>query len=255
MTLILRFASRRVLNFNGGESLEGDTMTTKTSLSKSKIISPSVVKYLLEDIHLDSELEAELRAETERLPNANMMSTSDVGHFLRLLVGLTQAKKILEVGTFTGYTALMMAQGAPAQARILCCEVNADWASIGEKHWQKAGVREKIHLKLAPAEDTLQGLLNQGEEGTWDFAFVDADKGNYEKYYELCLRLLRPGALIVLDNMLWDGLVADQSSEDKIAKSMRGLNTKVSRDGRVSCSLLSVCDGLLLAQKKWTQKK
>lgn len=217
---------------------------------KSSITTENVARYVVEKITVDSTLERRLRLETQRLPNGGMISSSDVGALLGILAQSVQAKKAIEIGTFTGYTALKVAAVLPAGGMLVCCDINADWTGIGRRYWQEAEVNSKIDLRLAPAQDTLQGLLKQNGANTFDFAFIDADKTGYDSYYEACLKLLRPGGLIVLDNMLWDGAVADPKEQDETTKAIRALNEKISHDSRVDSCLLTVGDGLMLARKK-----
>jgi predicted O-methyltransferase YrrM len=216
---------------------------------KSLITAEPVARYVVEQITADSPLERRLRLETAKLPNGGMISGSDSGRLLRILSQSIQTRKALEIGTFTGYTALMVAQGLPTDGRLICCDINAEWTSIGRGYWEEAGVAGKIDLRLAPAQDTLNALLSEGGAGSFDFAFIDADKGGYDTYYELCLQLLRSGGLIVLDNMLWDGEVADPHNDDPVTRTLRALNLKISRDSRVESCLLTVGDGLMLVRK------
>ena len=217
---------------------------------KSPITAEPVARYVVEKITVDSELERRLRLETQKLPNGGMISGTDVGQFLFLLAQSIQTKKAIEVGTFTGYTALKIAQALPPQGQLVCCDISAEWTGIGKAYWEEAGLAKKIDLRLAPALETLNSFLAAGNAGTFDFAFIDADKGGYESYYEACLKLIRPGGLIVLDNMLWHGAVADNSVQDDTTKTLRFLNEKISRDSRVNSCLLTVGDGLMLAYKK-----
>jgi predicted O-methyltransferase YrrM len=224
-------------------------METPVLKMKSKITDEKVARYVVEKITIESALEKKLRFETSKLSNSGMISGSDVGSFLALLTQAMQMHKALEVGTFTGYTALKIAQALPTGGKLICCDINAEWTAIGARYWQEAGVSEKIELKIAPALQTLNALIEKGEAETFDFAFIDADKTGYDSYYEACLQLLRRGGLIVLDNMLWDGAVADESVQDESTKALRALNEKISKDSRVNYSLLTVGDGLMLARK------
>lgn len=217
---------------------------------KSSITAENVARYVVEKIILDSDVERRLRLETAKLENAGMISGSDVGALLAILVQSVGGKKAIEVGTFTGYTALKMASALAPGGMLVCCDVSSEWTNMGRKYWQEAGVAEKIDLRIAPALQTLNALIQNGEENTFDFAFIDADKTGYDSYYEACLKLLRPGGIIVLDNMLWDGDVADPQVNDEITLALRKLNEKVSQDSRVSSCLLTVGDGLMLARKK-----
>lgn len=217
---------------------------------KSEITAEPVARYVVEKITVDSELERRLRLKTATLPNGGMISSSDVGRLLSLLAQSIGTRQALEIGTFTGYTALMVASVLPTDGRLICCDINKDWTAIGREFWKEAGVAERIDLRLAPAMDTLNELLNAGGAEKYDFAFIDADKKGYDKYYEICLNLIRPGGWIVLDNMLWDGDVADPEIQDATTVAIRTLNEKISKDARVSSCLLTVGDGLMLAQKK-----
>jgi len=218
--------------------------------TKSLITNENVARYVIEKITQDSALEHNLREETMRLSNGGMISTPDVGAFLSLLVQSGASKNILEVGTFTGYTALKMALALPANGKLICCDVSEEWTNIGRKYWKEAKVADKIDLRLAPALETLNKLLQEGQQGHFDFAFIDADKSGYESYYEACLQLLRPGGMILLDNMLWDGEVADPANQDATTVILRNLNAKISQDSRVESALLTVGDGLMLLRKK-----
>lgn len=232
-----------------GSRVAFSTMNSKNHIpTKSEITAESVARYVIEQITVDSDLERRLRLETMKLPNGYMISGSDVGRLLQILSQSVQTKKAIEIGTFTGYTALMVAQGLPGGGRLICCDINEEWTSIGRRYWKEAGVADKIDLRLAPAQDTLHSL--EAESGTFDFAFIDADKGGYDDYYEYCLRLIRPGGLIALDNMLWDGAVANPDDTDKVVQTLRALNEKISRDKRVTSVLMTVGDGVMLARKK-----
>lgn len=217
---------------------------------KSSITSENVARYVVDKIVLDSALEKKLRIETSKLEAGGMISGSDVGSFLGILAQSVNSKKAIEIGTFTGYTALKVASVLPKDGKLICCDISSEWTSIGRRYWQEAGVSEKIDLKIAPAIQTLKSIIANGQENTFDFAFIDADKTGYENYYELCLKLLRPGGLVVLDNMLWDGAVADSQIQDETTQALRKMNEKISQDDRVNACLLTVGDGLMLARKK-----
>ena len=193
---------------------------------------------------------ARLRAETLQLPMARMQISVEQGRFMELLTQLIQAKKVLEVGVFTGYSALVVAQALPEEGMLIACDVSEEWTSIGRRYWQEAGVAHKIDLRIAPALQTLDGLLADGHGGTFDFAFIDADKTNYDAYYERILQLLRPYGLIAIDNTLWGGQVADETVQDEDTVALRALNAKLRDDPRVSLSVLPVRDGLTLALKR-----
>lgn len=215
---------------------------------KSTITNEQVARYVVEKITTESDIEAQLRKDTTRLSQGGMISSSDVGSFLQTIALTVNAKKAIEVGTFTGYTALKIAQALPADGKIICCDISTEWTDMGKKYWQAAGVEKKIDLRIAPAMETLNSLNSQA--GTFDFAFIDADKLNYHNYFEACLKLLRPGGVIILDNMLWSGDVADNSVQDETTVALRNLNLKISQDTRVDSCLLTVGDGLMFVRKK-----
>jgi predicted O-methyltransferase YrrM len=197
----------------------------------------------------ESPLLAELRAETAEMPSAQCQISPEQGQFMALLVRLIGARRALEVGTFTGYSSLSVALALPDDGCLLCCDVSEEWTSVARRYWEKAGVAHKIGLRLGPALQTLEAMASNGEKGSIDFAFVDADKTGYRDYYELCLKLLRPGGLVLFDNMLWEGKVADPHARDEDTTAIRELNELASRDERVASSLLQVGDGVLLAMK------
>lgn len=193
---------------------------------------------------------ARLREETQKLAQAQMQIGPDQGQFMQLLVQLLRAQKTLEVGVFTGYSALWVALGLPSDGRIIACDVSEEYTAIARRYWNEASVDQKIDLRLAPALNTLDDLLGAGDEGTFDFAFIDADKTNYENYYERALQLLRVGGLIAIDNTIWSGRVADPNEQDADTVAIRQLNEKLFRDERVTLSMLTVGDGLTLAMKR-----
>jgi caffeoyl-CoA O-methyltransferase len=209
-----------------------------------------VTRFIDERMSRETPVQQALRAETRKLPGSGMMSRPESDAMLQLLIKLTGAKRVIEVGTFTGSGSLAMALALPEDGRIVACDVNAEWAAIGRKYWQQAGVAHKIDLRLAPASDTIAALLKDGAAGTFDMAFVDADKPGYDAYYEGCLKLLRRGGLMVLDNMLWSGRVADPDLHDEDTDALRALNLKIRDDARVDFCLLSADDGILLARKR-----
>jgi predicted O-methyltransferase YrrM len=198
----------------------------------------------------ESEAARRLRAETAKLPQAGMQIGADQAAFLALLVRGTGAKRCIEIGTFTGYSALAIAAALPADGRLVCCDISEEWTSIARRHWSSAGVSGRIDLRIGPAVDTLNNLLARGEAGRYDFAFIDADKVAYDAYYEACLKLLRPGGLVALDNMLWSGRVADPDQHDTDTDAIRALNAKICADGRVEAALLTIGDGVMLARKR-----
>ena len=169
---------------------------------------------------------------------------------LQLLVQLLRAQKTLEVGVFTGYSALWVALGLPDNGQIIACDISEEYTSVGRRYWKEAGVDQKIDLRLGPGLETLDGLLKTAQAGTFDFAFIDADKTNYENYYERALQLLRSGGLIAIDNTIWSGKVADPDAKDADTLAIRRLNEKLQHDERVTLSMLTVGDGLTLAMKR-----
>lgn len=212
------------------------------SMRKS-LLSEAIENHVHAHLVHQTEVEARLYAESMRLENAGMCSSPEVGQVLSFFVKLTGAKRILEVGTFTGYTALKMASALPEEGTLVACDVSEEWTSIGRPFWKQAGVDSKIRLVLAPALETLETL----ENGSFDLAFIDADKPNYPHYYDSALRLVRKGGLIILDNMLWDGKVADPAEQDTETVILRDLGVRVANDPRVAATMLTVGDGLMLA--------
>ena len=207
-------------------------------------------QYLVDTSVRESDIARRLREETQRLPQAQMQIGPDQGQFLQLLVQLIHAKKTLEVGVFTGYSSLWVALGLPDDGRIVACDVSEEYTAVARRYWKEAGVDYKIDLRLRPALETLDDLLANNEAGTFDFAFIDADKANYENYYERALKLLRVGGLIAVDNTIWSGRVADPNESDADTVAIRQLNETLYRDERVALSMLTVGDGLTLAMKR-----
>ncbi|MFZ2315788.1 MAG: class I SAM-dependent methyltransferase [Gammaproteobacteria bacterium] len=214
-------------------------------------LTPLLYTYLQEVSLREPEVLKKLREKThELLSNANMQISPEQGQFMALLMNLMQAKKTLEIGTFTGYSALAVALALPANGKLVACDISAEWTDIGKPFWEEAGVAHKIDLRIAPAKETLQALIDGGEAGTFDFAFIDADKAGYSDYYELALTLVRKGGLIAVDNVLWGGDVADPAVNNNQTRCIRALNEKVYRDERVVMSMLPIGDGLTLAVKQ-----
>ena len=212
-------------------------------------IDDHLYQYILDVSLREHPVLAELREVTRSQPRAGMQISPEQGQFMALLVKLIGARQTLEIGVFTGYSALATALALPPDGRIIACDVNAEFTAIGRRHWQKAGVADKIDLRLAPAIDTLDALIAEGRSGSFDFAFIDADKTNYNNYYERCLQLLRVGGLIAIDNVLWDGDVA-HPAQDADTAALQALNIKLHADERVDLSLLTIADGLTLARKR-----
>ena len=191
-----------------------------------------------------------LRDETVKLPEARMQISPEQGQFMQLLVKLLGARRCIEVGVFTGYSSLAVALALPTDGRLLACDVSETFTAIARRYWQEAGVSGKIELKLAPALETLDARLKAGEAGAYDFAFIDADKTNYTGYYERILKLLRPGGLVAVDNVLWSGRVLDAGDKSEDTAAIRAFNEMLHVDERVDLSLLPVGDGLTLARKR-----
>ena len=212
-------------------------------------LEQNLYDYLLSISLREPAILTQLRQETAQMPRSIMQISPEQGQFMALLVKLIGAKKTLEVGVFTGYSSLVVALALPADGKIVACDVSEEYTSVARRYWQEAGVADKIDLHIAPALETLDKLLTAGEAGTFDFAFIDADKGNYEHYYEQCLELIRPGGLIAIDNVLWSGKVADTEIQDNQTNKIRALNRKLHQDSRITLSLVPIADGLTLAMK------
>jgi Predicted O-methyltransferase len=195
-------------------------------------------------------VQAALRAATKPLRHSGMQIGADQGAFMAMLVKLLQARRTLEIGVFTGYSSLAVALALPDDGRIVACDVSEEWTKLAREHWKKAGVEHKIDLRLAPALQTLDALVAQGQAGTFDFAFVDADKSNYKAYYERCLVLVRKGGIIAFDNTLWGGAVVDPKANDADTVAIRELNDMLHRDDRIDVAMLTIGDGLTLALKR-----
>ncbi len=217
---------------------------------RSLSLTDAVYEYLLDHSLREHPVLAELREKTAALEEADMQIAPEQGQFMGLLVKLLGVRRALEVGVFTGYSALSVALALPEDGVLVACDISREWTDVARPHWEAAGVASRIDLRLGPANDTLNGLIDAGEGGTYDFAFIDADKLGYDAYYERCLTLLRPGGLVVIDNVLRDGRVADESVDDEETVAMRRLNRKILSDDRVDMSMLPVADGLTLAQKR-----
>ena len=216
---------------------------------KSSITAENVARHVVEEITTDSEVELRLRKETAKLSAGGMISGSDVGALLGILAQSIQTNLAIEIGTFTGYTALKIAQVLPPYGKLICCDLSKDWTDVGRPYWEEVGVSKKIDLRIGPALETLKSLAEK-QSGSFDFAFIDADKTGYDAYYETCLKLVRSGGLIALDNMLWDGAVADPIENDETTQAIRNLNEKISKDPRVNSCLITIGDGVMLARKK-----
>jgi predicted O-methyltransferase YrrM len=213
-------------------------------------LTDALYDYLLGISLREPPLLRELREETAALPTHGMQISPDQGQFMALLARLVGAKQCIEVGVYTGYSSLVTALALPDNGRIVACDVSEEWTAIARRYWQRGGVAHKIELQLAPARETLDGLIASGQAGQYDLAFIDADKVSYRDYYERCLLLLRSGGLIVVDNTLWDGKVANRQVTDTDTVTLRQFNEKLRSDERIDLSLLPVGDGLTLARKR-----
>jgi predicted O-methyltransferase YrrM len=219
-------------------------------MAKRSLLPDLVERYVAEAATRETPLQQRLRAETARLPEANMQIGPDQAALMALLVRLTGARRALEVGVFTGFSALAVASALPENGKLIACDVSEEWTRIARRYWREAGVADKIELRLGPAMETLNTLLREGGADSFDFAFIDADKESYDAYYDACLALIRPGGLIAVDNVLWSGKVADPAVHDPETEAIRTLNAKIRDDGRVEACLLTVGDGLMLARKR-----
>jgi predicted O-methyltransferase YrrM len=205
--------------------------------------------YLLAQSLREHPAQTALREATLSVPHAGMQISPDQGQLMALLVRLMGARRTLEIGTFTGYSALTVALALPADGRLLACDISDEYTRVGRPYWKQAGVEQRIELMLAPALQTLDARLAAGEAGAYDFAFIDADKANYDAYYERCLKLVRAGGLIALDNTLWSGAVA-RPAQDADTAALQALNSKLHHDQRIELAMLTVGDGLTLARKR-----
>ncbi|MCU0537379.1 MAG: class I SAM-dependent methyltransferase [Hydrococcus sp. Prado102] len=210
---------------------------------------PKLYEYFQSNSLREPEILVQLRQETAKHPMGIMQISPEQGQFMALLVQLMGAKKTLEIGVFTGYSTLAVALALPADGKIIACDIDEEYTAIARSFWQKAGVANKIDLHIAPALETLDKLINQGQANTFDFAFIDADKSNYDNYYERAIKLVRSGGLIAIDNVFWGGKVADRNIQDNRTKAIRDFNQKLHRDERVTISLVPIGDGLTLALK------
>ena len=206
--------------------------------------------YLLANSLREHPALAQLRAETSRLPGAGMQIAPEQGQLMAFLVELIGARRVLEIGCFTGYSALAMALALPPDGRLITLEANAEPIEIGRRAWHAAGVAARIEVRLGLAADNLEQLLAEGAAESFDLVFIDADKKSYDAYYERALMLVRPGGLILLDNMLWGGAVADPADQKRQTATLRALNAKLHRDERIALSLLPLGDGLTLARRR-----
>ena len=218
-------------------------------MSRSIIQVDDRLEHYLEAVNRpETQVQKTLRDHTASMPNAQMQIGANQGSFMAFLIGLTGTRNAIEIGTFTGYSALTVAAALPADGKLVCCDVSAEWTSIGQTAWRAAGIGDRIELRIGPAADTIDQMIANGQAGQFDFAFIDADKDNYDRYYEQCLILVRKGGLIAIDNMLWDGAVAEPSNNTAATVAIRALNEKLRDDPRVDFCLIPVGDGIALAR-------
>lgn len=218
---------------------------------KNVFVKDNIFEYLLNYGVKESGILKEIRDFTSKMPNSIMQISSEQGQFIGVLVKALNVKKAIEIGTFTGYSSIVIASSMGIGGKLICCDVNKQWTDIAEQFWQKAGLEEKIDLFLKPAEETLNDLLNKKQEESFDLAFIDGDKKNYEIYYELCLKLIKKNGIILIDNTLWKGKVLDINiSDDKITKLIHDFNVKIYNDNRVESNILAIGDGLTIVVKK-----
>jgi len=217
--------------------------------SRTLPVDDRIYHYVIDHSVREHPALAGLREATASVPHSGMQIGPDQGQFMAMLVRLLGARRTIEIGTYTGYSALAVALALPQDGRVLACDISDEYTRVGRPFWREAGVEHKIELVLAPARKTLDERLAAGEAGAYDFAFIDADKGAYDDYYERCLQLVRPGGLIAFDNTLWSGLVA-RPSQDTDTAALQALNDKLHRDERVDLALLTVGDGLTLARRR-----
>jgi len=217
---------------------------------KTLDLTEKLYDYLLAVSLRDNPLQKKLREETDKLEFGMMQISADQAQFMALLLKLINAKSVIEIGTFTGYSALVMANALPDNGKIIACDIHEEWTNLAWNYWTQAKVAHKIDLRLGPALDTLNQLITDGHSASFDAAFIDADKQNMQKYYDLCLQLLKPGGLIMIDNVLWGGSVIDPEKTDEDTEAIRATNHFVYQDERVDISMIPIGDGLTLARKR-----
>jgi predicted O-methyltransferase YrrM len=219
-------------------------------MNKTIDFTPELYEYLLAHNLNEHPVQTELRARTAEMPEAGLQIAAEQAAFMQFLVASIRAERALEVGVFTGYSSLAVALAMPRGGQVVACDISEEYTTVAREFWEKAGVASMIDLRIAPALETLDALVAGGEEGTFDFAFIDADKGNYPVYYERCMDLVRSGGIIAVDNTLWAGRIHEEARPDSDAEAIRSLNRRVYEDKRVVSCLVNVGDGMLLATKK-----
>lgn len=217
---------------------------------KRSLLPDTIEQYVDDFVTIETEVQQRLRAETSVLPKAGMQIGADQGAFMALLVRLIGARRALEIGTFTGYSAMAVAAALPPGGRLITCDVSEEWTAIARRYWREAGLSDTIELRLGDARGTLAALRIEAGDSSFDFAFIDADKPGYDAYYEACLHLVRPGGLILIDNVLWSGKVADPEILDPDTVALRALNAKIREDSRVEASLVAIGDGVMVVRKR-----
>lgn len=213
-------------------------------------ISADLYRYMLDSSLREPDVLRRLRERTAELPDSQMQISELQGQFMALLVRLMGARNIVEIGVYTGYSSLAVALALPENGRVVACDISSEYTDIAKPYWREAGVLPKIDLRLAPALNTLDELLGNNEAGQFDFAFIDADKENYSPYYERCLQLVRPGGVILVDNVLWNGAVVDDSKQDADTIAIRRFNKQLFHDDRIDPSMLPLADGITIARKR-----
>lgn len=224
-------------------------MSSPVPPPKRTLLPEAVERYVFQECARETPLQRQLRAETANLPGSQMQIGPDQGALLAMLARLIGARRALEIGVYTGYSSLAVAAALPDDGKLVACDMNVEWTNIARRYWEQAGVAARIDLRLGPALVTLAALLREGAADSFDFAFIDADKREYDAYYEACLRLVRVGGVIAIDNVLWGGSVADANDDDPETLAIRALNRKVRDDARVDCCLLTVGDGVMLVRR------
>jgi predicted O-methyltransferase YrrM len=219
-------------------------------MSSQLEITAAINRYVREHLAPEPDYLQALRAETGSMPNARMQISPEQARFMSIVLKAMRARRTIEVGVFTGYSTLVTALALPQDGSVVACDVSEEWTRVGRRYWEQAGVADKIDLRLAPAAETLGNLIAADEAGRYDFAFIDADKSNYGRYYEQCLTLLRPGGLMMVDNSLWGGSVVDASRRDEDTVAIRALNAKIAGDERVEAYLAPIGDGVHMVLKR-----
>ncbi|WP_439861479.1 O-methyltransferase [Pseudomonas sp. MBLB4136] len=213
-------------------------------------LDDALYRYLLEVSLRETPLLKRLREETAQLENARWQIAPEQGQFMALLVKLTGARRVIEIGTFTGYSAICMAEAMPEDGRLICCDISGDYNAMARRYWDEAGLAGRIELRLAPALETLAAMAGEEQDGQFDLIFIDADKANYPAYFEHALRLLRPGGLVLFDNTLWSGRVLEAAPDSADTRAIQALNLALRDDARIDLSLLPLGDGLTLCRKR-----